>query len=256
MPNILIFDSNPASENASFVANRGRAAGENYAHALRQCRDDLNISIVAPYDGETLPPLDQFDGVVFTGSSVAWNTDDARAEPLRKTMRKIFERGLPTLGSCNGMQLAASVLGGRSDASPKGHENGFAHDIHMTEAGRDHPLLKGRSDGYAAPCVHRDEVTHLPEGAVLLAGNAHSGVQAFAYEMDGIKFWGMQYHPELDPTELGPALGNLGKLEADQASDMAVADRDAESAKRLGVRPSDMQPPVRMTELHNWLASL
>jgi len=256
MPKILIIDSNPATQNNSLVSRGGQAVGENYAQALHQCRDDLNITIVAPYDGDLLPALDEFDGVVFTGSSVEWNTDDARAEPLATVMRNVFAAGLPTLGSCNGMQLAASILGGVSGASPNGQENGLACDIQFTDAGRDHPLLKGRSDGYAVPCVHRDEVTKLPDGAVLLAGNAHSGVQAFAYEKDGINFWGMQYHPEFDPTTLGPRLGAIGKLDAQTASDMAVVDQDPAAATRLGVRPTDMDPRVRMTELHNWLASL
>jgi len=180
MPHILIIDSNPAEANAPFVEAQGRTLGENYAHALRICRDDLNITIVAPYDGEDTPPLAAFDGVVFTGSSVAWNTDDARAAPLAGVMRRVFDQGLPTLGSCNGMQLAASVLGGSTGEAPKGREDGYARDIKLTDAGRTHPLLAGREDGYAVPCVHRDEVVNLPEGAQLLAGNAHSGVQAFA----------------------------------------------------------------------------
>lgn len=256
MLNILIVDSNPAAENAAFVANRGRAVGDNYARALHHCRDDLNITIVAPYDGDALPPLEDFDGVVFTGSSVVWNTDDARAEPIATAMRAVFAKGLPTLGSCNGMQLAASVLGGKSDASPNGPEDGLARDIQLTEAGRAHPLLQGRTDGYAVPCVHRDEVTELPEGAVLLAGNAHSGVQAFAFEQNGIKFWGMQYHPELDPTDLGPSLGRLGKIDSQEAADMGQMEHDAAAAERLGLRVSDTNPQTRMTELRNWLASL
>ena len=104
-------------------------------------------------------------------------------------MRKVFEAGLPTLGSCNGMQLAASVLGGQSSASPNGREDGLARDVTLTEAGRAHPFMAGRIDGYAAPCVHRDEVSRLPDGAVVLATNNHSEVQAFAYENDGIRFW-------------------------------------------------------------------
>ena len=82
MPNILIVDSNPAAANAPFKETQGMTIGENYAAALAACRDDLTITIVAPYDGEDLPPLDGFDGVVFTGSSVEWNTDDARAAPF------------------------------------------------------------------------------------------------------------------------------------------------------------------------------
>ncbi|WP_162933411.1 type 1 glutamine amidotransferase [Sulfitobacter mediterraneus] len=256
MPNILIVDSNPAAANAPMKEAQGMTVGENYAAALSDCRDDLSFTIVAPYDGADLPSLDGFDGVVFTGSSVEWNTDDDRAAPVADAMRKVFAQGLPTLGSCNGMQLAASVLGGTSDASPNGREDGLAKGVCMTEAGRDHPLLKGREDGFAVPCVHRDEVTQLPEGAVLLAGNDHSGVQAFAYERNGVKFWGMQYHPELDPQNLGPSLGRMDLLSAQEAQDLEMAERDPAAAERLGVRVSDMNPQTRMTELRNWLASL
>jgi hypothetical protein len=45
--------------------------------------------------------------------------------------------------------------------------------------------------------MHRDEVARLPSGALSLATNAHSRHQAMAYEQEGICFWGVQYHPEL-----------------------------------------------------------
>lgn len=256
MPNILIIDSNPAAANAAFVEHQNATIGENYANALNACRDDLTITIVAPYDGEVLPTLDSFDGVVFTGSAVEWNTDDARAAPLAEVMRSVFAQGVPTLGSCNGMQLAASVLGGTSDASPNGREDGLAKGVRLTDEGRDHPMMQGRVDGFAAPCVHRDEVQKLPQGAVLLAGNDHSGVQAFAYEKEGVKFWGVQYHPEIDPKNLGSSMARMGWMPEDAARDLAISADDAVAADRLGIRADDMKPEVRMTELRNWLASL
>lgn len=256
MPRILIIDSNPAAANAPFVEHQGMTIGQNYAAALNACQDDLNITIVAPYDGENLPALEGFDGVVFTGSSVAWNTDDARAAPLADAMRRVFDQGLPTLGSCNGMQLAASVLGGTSDASPNGREDGLAKAVTLTDAGRAHPFLLGRVDGFAVPSVHRDEVRAVPEGAVVLAGNAHSGVQAMVYEQGGVRFWGVQYHPEIDPKNLGPSMARMGWMTDEAAADLAVSAQDAEAATRLGIRPEDMSPQVRMTELRNWLASL
>lgn len=254
--NILIIDSNPKAANAPFVEHQGMTLGANYARALQACRDDLSVSIVAPYDGEDVPELDRFDGVVFTGSSVAWNTDDARAEPLADVMRRVFAKGLPTFGSCNGMQLAASVLGGHSGASPNGREDGLAKEITLTAAGREHPLMRGRVDGFSVPCVHRDEVTKLPEGAVLLAGNGHSHVQAFAYERDSVCFWGVQYHPEIDPANLGPSMARMGWMSDADARDLEISAQDAEAAERLGIRPGDMTPEVRMIELRNWLSSL
>ena len=106
-------------------------------------------------------------------------------------MRDGFAVGLPTIGSCNGMQLAASVLGGSSTASPNGREDGLSGDIRLTNAGRNHVMMAGREDGYAVPCTHRDEVVRLPEVGVRLAGNGHSAVQAFAIDCDGIDFRSM-----------------------------------------------------------------
>ncbi|WP_299502317.1 type 1 glutamine amidotransferase [uncultured Roseobacter sp.] len=256
MLKILIVDSDPGDANTRNQAEVGHTTGEGYADALKACRSDLTIDIVSPYDGEDLPDLAGFDGVVFTGSGVAWCTDAPEAKPLAAAMQRCFAAGLPTLGSCNGMQLAATVLGGRNHASPNGREDGLARDIQLTAPGRRHPLLAGRQDGYAVPCVHRDEVAQLPDGAVLLATNAHSDVQAFAYEQDGIRFWGVQYHPEYTLPFIGGRVRAWDRLPDQQARDIEIADTDPEAAKRLRVRYEDMQSDMRLTELRNWLASL
>ena len=254
--NILIIDSDPAVINTPKRAQYGETTGEGYATALSACRPDIKIKIICPYDGVTLPDLAEFDGAVFTGSAVEWSTDDTRAEPLAGVMRACFARGIPSLGSCNGMQLAASVLGGASQPSPNGNEDGLATGITRTDAGRNHPFLTGRVDGYSAPCVHRDEVTRLPEGAVVLAGNDHSAVQAFAYEKNGVRFWGVQYHPEYTLPYIGKGLLDWGRLPAEIADDVALADTEPAAARRLGVRIQDLQPEMRTSEIRNWLQSL
>jgi GMP synthase (glutamine-hydrolysing) len=253
---ILIIDSDPAEINERKKANFGMTTGEGYASALRACRDDLQITIVCPYDGDPLPDPTEYEGVIFTGSAVGWSTDAPQQAPLVAAMRRCFDAKRPVMGSCNGMQLAATVLGGSNRASPNGSEDGLARDIRLTEAGRTHPFLAGRQDEYAAPTVHRDEVAKLPDGAVLLATNDHSAVQAFAYERDGIRFWGVQYHPEYTLAYIGKGMRDWNKLPKDIAADIAIADTDRAAAARLGVRFTDMQPEMRMTELRNWLASL
>lgn len=253
---ILIVDNDPAEINDRKRRLFGESTGEGYAAALRQIDPACAITLTAPYDGASLPDLRAFDGVVFTGSAVDWSTDDARAEPLADAMRAVFAAGLPVLGSCNGMQLAASVLGGRSQASSNGREDGLAVDIRLTVAGRRHPMMAGREDGFAVPCVHRDEVTLLPDGAVLLAGNSHSPVQAMAFERDGIRFWGVQYHPEYTLPYIGKRVLDWHRLPEDTAADLQIAHKDPAAAERLGVRYSDMQDTARLTELRNWLAHL
>ena len=256
MVRVLIVDSDPAEINAHKRENYGDSTGEAYAAALEQIDASCAVSIVCPYDGETPAGLSDFDGAVFTGSAVAWSTDDARAAPLAEAMRAVFAAGVPAFGSCNGMQLAASVLGGASDVSPNGREDGLAKDIRLTDAGRAHPMLAGRVDGFAVPCVHRDEVTRLPAGAVKLAGNAHSAVQAMVYEHENIRFWGVQYHPEYTLPFIGQRVLDWGKLHEKIATDLQVADTDPSAAERLDVRYADMQASMRTTEIRNWLASL
>ena len=253
MTHILIIESNPAAESARLQELGGASCGELYAAALTSLRSDLKTTIIAPYDGDDVDDLSLFDGVAFTGSSVEWNTDDVRAEPLAAVMRRCFEAGLPVIGSCNGMQLAASILGGSTAESPNGREDGLAGNIKLTDAGKTHPMMAGREDGYAVPCTHRDEVVRLPDSAVLLAGNNHSAVQAFAIEQDGIDFWGMQYHPEFDVGFVGRYLSGSGRLTDPVAADLEVADQDAAAADRLDTTPEAQKLGVRATELRNWL---
>lgn len=256
MLRILIVDSDLADANARLKTATGHTTGEGYAAALQACRNDLEITIICPYDGDALPVLEEFDGVVFTGSGVEWCTDDPRAAPLTRAMERCFAAGLPTLGSCNGMQLAATVLGGSNRASPNGREDGLARNIRLTEAGAFHPFLAGRRDGYAVPCTHRDEVASLPVGAVVLATNDHSAVQAFVFEKGPVRFWGVQYHPEYTLPFIGGRVRAWGRRPPCEADDLERADTHPAAAARLGVRFEDLQSPMRMTELRNWLNSV
>jgi GMP synthase (glutamine-hydrolysing) len=253
---VLVVDSDPPDVNARKRKQYGETTGENYVAALAALDASFDYAITCPYAGDALPDLSTFEGAVFTGSAVEWNTDDDRAAPLRAAMRDVFAAGIPSFGSCNGMQLAASVLGGRSDVSPKGREDGLAKNIHLTSAGRSHAMLAGRSDGFAVPCVHRDEVTVLPKGAIVLAGNDHTAVQAMAYAQNGVRFWGVQYHPEYTLPFIGQRVLDWGRMTKDMADDLQKAHVDAGAAARLGVRYQDMQTETRMTELRNWLSSL
>ena len=254
MPRILVVESNPRAESDRLAGLSGSALGPLYAAVLEDLLDDAKTVVISPYDGDETPDLLEFDGIVFTGSSVEWNTDDDRAAPLASVMRDGFAAGLPTIGSCNGMQLAASVLGGSAAASPNGREDGMAIDIRLTDAGKSHPMMAGRADGYAVPCTHRDEVVQLPEGAVLLAGNDHSPVQAFVIDCDGVDFWGMQYHPEFSPAYVGRYLRGNGRISSEMADDLEAAETDSAAAMRLSTTPQCQSMPVRTTELSNWLA--
>ncbi|MDK3017355.1 type 1 glutamine amidotransferase [Pseudodonghicola flavimaris] len=256
MTTLLILEGNmPATKAAGNVATSG------FVTTLLGLAPDLHLRIASPYAGPVDPDLfAAVDGVVFTGSGEDWSPHAPEAAPQRRAMEAAFAAGRPVWGSCNGMQLAVVVLGGLVAASPNGVEVGMARDTRPTGAGRDHPMMAGRGSGFAAPCIHRDEVRRLPEGAEHIACNAHSPVQAMAYRRGGVDVWGTQYHPELRPADIatyvrtsglhrGPAaqLGNL-------AEDLERAHHDPAAATRIGASSEELRLETRARELANWIA--
>ncbi len=249
MTRILILESNTPDMVAA-----GLSDAQPFVDTFPVLVSGLNLTVAEPYAAPVdADQLHNADGIVFSGSGVEWGVDDPRAAPLARAMETVFDTGLPVWGSCNGMQLAAVVLGGASGTSPNGREDGIARDIRLTDAGRAHPMMAGRTDGFGCPCVHRDEVTTLPEGATLLAGNAHSPVQAFVYDQDGVDFWGTQYHPELAAPTIAQWLRKRPGLKA-MAADLDVAEDDPGAAARLGTTPAELAVQERAIELQNWIA--
>ena len=214
------------------------ALGPGFAAVLQKLSGSITCSLCAPYLGQALPD-EVFDGVVFTGSAVAWCVDAPEGQALRDIWRQVTRWQVPIWGSCNGMQLAAFMLGGICAASPRGDEEGLAEAITLTDIGREHPMMQGRASQFRVPCVHRDEVQRLPNGAVLLAGNAHSPVQAFAYETADISFWGTQYHPEFSRADVATWLADRGK---------SLPDSEEQDGQ------GDLALATRTLELQNWLA--
>ncbi len=249
MTTLLIVEGNPKS----IIARGSPEYAIHNMDAFHGIDPSVTFLRAAPYDEDLSDDtLDQADGVIFTGSSVDWDTSAPEAAPQRAAMERVFARGLPVWGSCNGMQLAASVLGGSVGASPNGVEIGLARDVQLTEAGQAHPMMAGRKSGFAVPCIHRDEVQRLPDGAVLIAGNAHSPVQAIVIETGGVDFWGTQYHPEVRPALFAVPARAHGNGE-DLARNLERAEADETAAEALGAMPGDLRPGQRRTELANWL---
>lgn len=212
--------------------------------------------VVSPYVAPaTAGDFEGADGVVFTGSGAPFGTGDPEAAPLRAAMALAFEAGLPAFGSCNGMNLAASLLGGETGPSPNGYEVPLARDLELTEAGRAHPMMAGRPLRFSAPCIHFHEIRALPDGMTVLAGNAHTPVQAVAYEQGGVSFWGTQYHPEFSLSVVARAMERKGLGAPETWADLHAAESDPAAAARLGAG-AELRPETRVTELRNWVARI
>ncbi|MEM7206410.1 MAG: type 1 glutamine amidotransferase [Pseudomonadota bacterium] len=248
---ILIVESEPSE----LLKKSGQSHAREFGLELQQIESSLEFSIATPYEKPLEGSnLSMIDGVVFPGSGVSWSAHDSKAVPLQKAMESVFEKRLPCFGSCNGLQLASVILGGKVEK--RSPELGIARDIKLTETGLVHPMMAGRKSVFSAPTVHGDQVIEMPRGAQLLAFNNHCPVQSFSYNSSGIDFWGVEYHPEISAKNIGKyirASGDKFPNCDDLVHFLLNAETNSEAASQVGTSIEDMSAKIRTTELRNWL---
>ena len=108
----------------------------------------------------------------------------------------VFERRLPVLGICYGMQALVHQLGGKVEPGDK-QEYGSAV-LHQNRA--DTSLFQELPPTFPVWMSHGDRVTSLPPGFSSLAHTENSPVAALG---DGNLIFGLQFHPEVHHTPLG-----------------------------------------------------
>ena len=272
MLRILIADGTPAAMQAVREAVGIPSNALLFDAALSSQQPDIQCSSINVADGEDLPAgvsLGDFDGLMFSGSPL--HIYDRIPEVTRQIdfARAAFRAGVPTWGSCWGVQLATVALGGTVRRNPRGRELGVARAITVTAAGRRHPLLAMRPSVFDALCSHIDELEQLPPSAEVLAQNELCAIQAVAVELpSGSIFFGTQYHPEFTlsvaagliemraASLVGEGFGrDCAELVA-MARDLQALDAEPERrdlAWRYGIGPEILDPVRRTAEIGNWL---
>ena len=130
-------------------------------------------------------------GIIFTGGPASVYLPDA---PMCD--EGIFELGIPILGICYGMQLMAKVFGGTVSRGEKREYGTLPVSIDNTSA-----LFKGFSDTNHCLMSHTNLVSQLPEGFRVIGTTAHCPTAAM--ENPSKKFYGIQFHPEVNNTVNG-----------------------------------------------------
>jgi GMP synthase (glutamine-hydrolysing) len=269
---LLVVEGNLRAARERHRATYGLTPSDSYAAVLKSLAPDAVCDIAFPADeGANLPDaagLESYDGVIITGSGL--NIWKAEPESMRQVdlAREVYKSGTPFFGSCWGLQVATVAAGGSVRANPKGREVGIARDITLTPEGRDHPLYQGKAPIFTSPCVHGDEVEALPQGAVVLATNTVSDVQAVDISHDGGRFWGIQYHPEFSLNELTvilrrykPTLLAEGFFRDSSAADSFLTDLESLAADkrrsdiswRYGIGADILDPRRRLREIENFI---
>ena len=185
-----------------------------FAALLTRAASDLEL---LPYDvvgGEVPSSPDECDGWLATGSRRSVFDDVEWIERASAFVRDLHNAQAPYVGVCFGHQLLARSLGGHVERSPRGWGVG-THRLRVRETAawmqppeRDVDLL----------FMHQDQVTQLPESAVLVGTSDHCPLAMFRV---GTTMLGIQAHPEFDPRYLERLLrervGRIGREQTNEA---------------------------------------
>ncbi|MDE6039814.1 MAG: glutamine-hydrolyzing GMP synthase, partial [Paramuribaculum sp.] len=101
----------------------------------------------------------------------------------------------PILGICYGAQLMAYLNGGAVEPA-NSREYGRAI---LQSVNSENPLLSGIEPGAQVWMSHGDTITALPSSFSIIAST--DKVPVAAYQADGEKLWGVQFHPEVYHSE-------------------------------------------------------
>jgi len=211
------------------------AADDEYAAVLRCSGLDEGDVRRVRIERDVLGPLDLDDwsGVVVGGGP--WNVSDPEDEKppeqvcgearLRELALQVVAADFAFLGACYGVGTLGTLAGGvvdRTYSEPIG-----PMEISLTDDGRQDQLLAGLSDPFTALLGHKEAVSRLPDGAVLLASSATCPVQAFRI---GANVYATQFHPELDLAGIITRVEvyrHFGYFEPHEAEQIIAGSRDA-----------------------------
>jgi GMP synthase (glutamine-hydrolysing) len=177
-----------------------------YAEMLKRWLPEAESIVWFPCDYPTPPAAhgpEYYSGILWTGSNLTvYHRDNPSVVRQLEFAVRSFDAGTPAFGSCWALQVAVTAAGGTVRANPRGREMGIARKLQLTPEGQKHPMLEGRQTVFSNFMSHLDEVSELPPGAVVLATNNFSRVQAMEVKHGNGTFWAVQYHPEYDLHEM------------------------------------------------------
>ena len=177
--------------------------------------------------------LDDWSGIILGGGP--FNMSD-RAEDkspvqhrVEAELHDLAERVVavdhPFLGACYGIGVLGTRAGGvvdRTYGEPVG-----ALPVRLTPAGLEDPLFGRLPEVFSAFLGHKEAVSRLPEGGVLLASTDTCPVHAFRI---GRNVYATQFHPELDAAALCDRLDAYsahGYYEPHELESLKAAAREA-----------------------------
>ncbi len=133
------------------------------------------------------------DGVVLSGGAVSL---EGPAQTLGRVGEWIDDVSVPVLAICVGHQFLGRHFGGRVARGAAEYGS-----VELTVDRPEDRLFAGLPARLRVWASHNDQVVVAPSGWTVLAHSAECPVEAMAHPDRPI--WGVQFHPEVEPTEHG-----------------------------------------------------
>lgn len=272
----LIIDGYPRQSRDDLEAAGMKLAWKLYADMLMQRQPLAVYDVLLPSDnGVDMPSakdLHSYAGIIWTGCNLTiYDTANRSVCNQIELAKNAYEVGVPSFGSCWGIQMATVAAGGEVKSNPKGREMGLGRKIHLTSEAYNHPMFDGKPRVFEGFVSHDDMVTTLPPGGVLLATNSFAPIQAVAVTHKSGTFWATQYHCEYDLHEMARlVVAREKRLVAagffrGHEDLMVLVDRMEELAQepdrkdlrwQLAIDDDVLSDSIRQCEFVNWLNKL
>jgi len=186
-------ESDPQSVNEGIIVID---FGSQYSHLIARRIRELKVYSEIVTSSSTWENVSHINpkGVILSGGPASVYDPGAPRIP-----HWVFERELPVLGICYGMQALVHQLGGEV-VPGQAQEYGSAV---LHQNGGDPSLFQELPPTFQVWMSHGDRIASLPPGFTSLAYTENSPIAALG---DGKKIFGLQFHPEVNHTPLGKSI--------------------------------------------------
>lgn len=177
------------------ILNFGGQYDQLIARRVRECHVYCEVM---PYT-MTLDAIIKFNpiGIIFTGGP-----ESVYKEGSYHPAEGIFELGIPILGICYGCQLLAHHLGGIVTEAE--NENAREYGRTVTDYDNSCPLFENIPSQGISWMSHGDFMKKVPDGFRVSAQSERCPNVAICDDIR--KFYGVQFHPEVNHTENGTVM--------------------------------------------------
>ena len=152
--------------------------------------------IITPKNLNKIKKFDAIKGLILSGGP-----STVTEKKFDSISKKIFEKKIPILGICYGLQLIAKLFGGKIKPSKKRREFGRAFLFKKKNSILIKGFLNTKKNVWMS---HQDAVVKLPKNFRLIASTQDSKYTIIENSRKNI--YGVQFHPEVTHTDNGKVL--------------------------------------------------